>query len=210
LKPFVITIARGFGSGGQSIAKILSENLSVPVYYNQIAKMASEYSGLSENLFNRSEEKFKGSSLLKRLKLTPDLETVFTPSENKFVSEDNLFNIQAKIIRELAKTESCIIIGKCANFLLADCKNVVSIYIEAPREFCVKSVINNLGVTPEEAHSLIKKTDKYRAEYYKYYTGGHKWTDPVAYDMTLNTGRISFKESSEIIMNFLKIKNLTK
>jgi cytidylate kinase len=91
---------------------------------------------------------------------------------------------------------------------LADCDNVVSIYLEAPREFCVKNVMNNMGVEAEEANSLIKKTDKYRAEYYKYYTDGHIWTDPVAYDMTLNTGRISFENCAGIITEYLQRKNL--
>lgn len=83
---------------------------------------------------------------------------IVEPTDKSFISDVNLYNIQAKIIKELAKQQSCIIIGKCANHLLRDYDNTVSVYIEAPRAFCVKNVIERLGVTEEEAHRMIYQT----------------------------------------------------
>ena len=131
---------------------------------------------------------------------------IVEPTDRSFISDVNLYNIQAKIIKELAKQQSCIIIGKCANHLLRDYDNTVSVYIEAPRAFCVKNVIERLGVTEEEAHRMIYQTDRYRADYYKYYTGGETWTNPVLYDMTLNSDRMGMDKCTELIIQYLKIK----
>jgi cytidylate kinase len=207
---FVITIARGFGSGGKEIGLRLSDKLGIPCYDRQILKMASDYSGLNEALFVKADEKRKGSMLTKLLKKFTENSPIAEPMQKEFVSDVNLFNIQADIIRRLAKSESCIIIGKCANHILQSYDNVVSVYIEASRKFCVKTVIDRLQVTKEEAHSMIYQTDKYRADYYKYYSGGEVWTDPIAYDMTLNSERVGWDRSVELIAAYIKIKKITK
>jgi len=187
---FVITIARGFGSGGKQIGLALSKQLGIPCYESQILSMASNYSGINKDLFFKVDEKLRGYHLIKRLMKSANKDDIVEPTDRSFISDVNLYNIQAKIIKELAKQQSCIIIGKCANHLLRDYDNTVSVYIEAPRAFCVKNVIERLGVTEEEAHRMIYQTDRYRADYYKYYTGGETWTNPVLYDMTLNSDRM--------------------
>lgn len=206
---YVITIARGFGSGGKEIGVRLGETLGIPCYERQILKMASDYSGLNESLFVKADEKLTGNMLTKLLKKFPDMNHIAEPTQKEFVSDINLFNIQAEIIRSLAETESCIIIGKCANHILRSYQNVISVYIEASRDFCVKTVIKRLHVTNEQAHSMIYQTDKYRADYYKYYSGGEVWTNPIAYDMTLNSGRIGWDHCVDIIADFIKIKQLS-
>ena len=203
---YVITIARGFGSGGKQIGLDLSKRLGIPCYESQILAMASNYSGIKKDLFFQVDEKLRGYHLIKRLMKANDKDEIVEPTERSFTSDVNLYNIQAKIIRELGKNQSCIIIGKCANHLLRDYDNVVSVYIEAPRADCVKSITAKLGVTEEEAHNMIYQTDKYRADYYKYYTGGENWTNPVLYDMTLNTARIGRDKCAELIVEYLKIK----
>ena len=203
---YVITIARGFGSGGKHIGMALSKKLGIPCYDSQILAMASNYSGISKDLFVQVDEKLRGYHLLKRLMKTPNTDEVVQPTDKSFISDVNLYNIQAKIIRELGKNQSCIIIGKCANHVLRDYDNVVSVYVEAPRKECVESIVNLLGVTEDEANKLIYQTDRYRADYYKYYTGGENWTNPVLYDMTLNTARIGRDKCAELIVEYLKIK----
>lgn len=203
---FVITIARGFGSGGKQIGLLLAKALDIPCYESQILSMASNYSGISKNLFVQVDEKLRGYHLIKRLMKANNTDDIAQPTERSFISDVNLYNIQAKIIRELAKNQSCIIIGKCANHLLRDYDNVVSVYIEAPRAFCLERIVERLGVTEEEAHQMIYQTDKYRADYYKYYTGGDNWTNPVLYDMTLNSARMGMDKCAELITQYLKIK----
>ena len=162
---YVITIARGFGSGGKEIGTKLGERLGIPCYENQILDMASEQSGIGKHLFAEVDEKIKGKRIARLLKINP-IEKLAKPSEKAFTSDNNLYNIQCEIIKELAKTESCIIIGKCADYVLKDFDNVISIYIEAPRKNCVESIMKKLQVSEPEAHELISKTDKYRADYY--------------------------------------------
>lgn len=191
---------------GKQIGLALSKQLGIPCYESQILSMASNYSGINKDLFFQVDEKLRGYHLIKRLMKFANKDDIVEPTDKSFISDVNLYNIQAKIIKELAKQQSCIIIGKCANHLLRDYDNTVSVYIEAPRAFCVKNVIERLGVTEEEAHRMIYQTDRYRADYYKYYTGGETWTNPVLYDMTLNSDRMGMDKCTELIIQYLKIK----
>lgn len=205
MKNYVITIARGFGSGGKEIAIKLAEELQIPCYERQILTMASQMSGIDESEFVSVDEKLHGSYLTNLLKAVP-YNTIIEPTEKDFVSDSNLYNIQAEIIRNLAKTEACIIVGKCADYVLRQYSNVISIYIEAPRHACVASIMNKMNVSEERAHYLIKKTDKYRSNYYKYYTGGKDWTNPINYDLVLNSDRIGREDCVNLIKEYINIK----
>lgn len=167
--------------------------------------MASEYSGINELLFARSDEKINGSFLY-QLVMKSRKKEIVDPGSKDFVSNDNLYNIQAEMIRRLAAEQSCIIIGKCANDLLREYKNVVSVYIEAPRAACLKAVMTKYDFDEEQAAKMIQKTDRYRSDYYTYYTGGKAWTDPIAYDMTLNSDRVGYEGCVELITEYLSIK----
>jgi len=204
---FVITIARGFGSGGKQVGLALSRDLGIPCYESQILALASEYSGINKSRFVKVDEKLPlPFSFLPKLKSTPSTDHIMTPQDKRFTSAKNLFNIQTKIIRELAEKESCIIIGKCANYVLRDFNNVISVYIEAPRAYCLANVMEKMDATEEEAHRLITETDRYRAAYFKYYTRGRIWTDPVLYDMTLNSERVGIDRCVKLIKEYIKIK----
>ncbi len=205
MKNYVITIARGFGSGGKQIGNMLGKRLGIPCYERQILTMASEKSSIDERLFAETDEKLRGSYLTSVLRGLPTTEVV-EATEKAFTSDTNLFNIQADIIRGLAKTESCIIIGKCADYLLKDFDNVISVYIEAPREACVKSIMEKMYVTEERAHHLIRKTDRYRAQYYKFYTGGGDWTNPINYDMTMNSARVGRERCVDLLIEYIKLR----
>jgi cytidylate kinase len=205
MNTYVITIARGFGSGGKQIGLALSKDLGIPCYESQILALASEYSGINKKMFVKVDEKLPFSFLYK-LKAAPNKDDIVMPTDKKFFAANNLFRIQTKIIRELAEKESCIIIGKCANYVLRDMPNIISVYIEAPRAYCVKNVMDKLDVPEFEAHRLIKDTDRYRAAYFKHYTGGRTWTDPVLYDMTLNSERVGRDKCVELIKEYIKIK----
>ena len=202
MQGYVITIARGFGSGGKEIGVKLGQRLGIPCYEQQILKMASEHSGINEALFNMADEKLGQGGLLRGL----PFDYVVEPSDKRFTSNNNLFNIQSEIIKKLASEMSFIVIGKCADYVLKDFCNVASFYIEAPRADCVASIVKKLGVTEQEAHRLIEKTDKYRADYYKYYTNGNYWTNPVNYDMTLNSSRVGRDRCVDVIENYVKVK----
>lgn len=203
---YVITIARGFGSGGKEIGEKLAARLGIPCYDSQLLKMASDESGINEALFEKSDEKIKMGSWIKSYLGKLPFNYIAEPHTKEFTSDNNLFNIQSQIIRHLANSESCIIIGKCADYVLKDRDNVLSVYIEAPRAACLKSIVDKLGVSEKEAHEMISKTDKYRADYYKYYTKGGYWTNPVNYDVTLNSDRLGRDHCVDILIDMIKVK----
>ncbi|MDD3217658.1 MAG: cytidylate kinase-like family protein [Lachnospiraceae bacterium] len=197
---YVITIARGFGTGGKEIASALAKELGIECYENRILTLASEYSGYDEKKFVAVDERLRGGILRKMTK------THHARPQNGFVSDEQLFEYQAEIIKDLARTESCIIVGKCADYVLKEFDNVVSVYIEAPRHYCVKRIQRKMQVTATEANNLIESTDKYRAEYYKYYTGGNYWTNPVNYDITVNVERIGQELCKRLVKDCLTEK----
>lgn len=205
MKTYAITIARGFGSGGREIASQLADQLGIHSYENRILTLAAQYSGRDEQDFVEVDERLRGNYLTSQLRRLQK-RLVPVPQKREFSSDDRLFEFQKKIILELVKTENCIIVGKCADFVLKDCDNVLSVYIEAPRSFCLKRVMDRMKVGEEEAHEMISSTDRYRAEYYKYYSGGNYWTNPVNYDLILNNGRLGDERCIEIIKSALRLK----
>lgn len=208
MENFVVTFARGFGTGGKEIASMLAKDLGIHCYENRILTLASQLSGLDEKLFREVNEKIRDnggfSSFMKGL---PRARNYIARNE-KFVSDDKLFEYQTQIINNLADTESCVIVGKCADYVLRDRKNVVSVYIEAPRAFCVERTMRKMGVSAEVANATIISTDKYRADYYEYYTKGNYWTNPVNYDITLNSEKVGVENCVKIIEQLLLIKGL--
>ena len=206
MKKFVVTFARGFGSGGKEIASALAKDLGVHCYENRILTLASQLSGLNENLFNEVNEKIRKTGGFSFFFSGLPRSRNYISRNEKFVSDDKLFEYQSEIIKNLADQETCVIVGKCADYVLKGRPNVVSIYIEAPRAFCLKRTMEHMGVTEEVANATITQTDKFRADYYAYYTHGNYWTNPVNYDMTLNSEKVGIEDCVKIIEQFLILK----
>lgn len=201
---YVITIARGYGSGGRTIGKMLSEELGIPYYDRDLLRLASDDSGINQALFAKADEKLKKSLLFNIAKKVYKGELI-PPDSDDFVSNDNLFNYQAKIIKELANTESCIIIGRCADFILKDYDNVVRVFVHAPLEACINTLKEMTGKPEKELEKQILTIDKRRAEYYKYYTG-RDWEDAKNYDLCLNSAHLGFEKCVEIVKSYLDIR----
>ncbi|MFP3154832.1 cytidylate kinase-like family protein [Lachnospiraceae bacterium ZAX-1] len=201
-KFMIITIARGYGSGGRTLGKHLAKELGIQCYDREILKMASDESGINEALFGAADEKKTGVSLFRGNHHYKG--DVIPPESDDFVSNDNLFNYQAKIIKDLAQRESCIIIGRCADYVLKDAPNLIRLYFYAPLKDCI---LRLKGISGEPERDLIKKIekiDKYRAEFYKYYTG-NEWNDTRNYDFCLNTSSMSYEKLIEVVKAYLDI-----
>ena len=201
---YVITIARGFGTGGKVIAQTLADELGIPCYEHRILTFAAQLAGEDESKFVKHDERLSTKSIA-NIFHNITRSTKIHP-EGRFISDDNIFDYQKHIIEQLADTESCIIVGKCADWILKDRKNVISVYIEAPRRYCLKRIESRMNVSEEEANRLISNTDKYRADYYHYYTQGNNWTNPVNYDLTLNSERVGHDNCIKVIKDYIKIK----
>lgn len=204
MSKYVITIARGYGSGGRTIGKMLSEELGIPYYDRDLLRLASDDSGINEQLFAKADEKIK-KSLLFRIASNVYKGELIPPDSDDFVSNDNLFNYQAKIIKELASTESCIIIGRCADFILKDYDNVAKVFVHAPLQDCIHTLKEMTGKQEKEIEKEISSIDKHRADYYKYYTG-RDWEDAKNYDLCLNSSNLGFQKCVEIVKSYLDIR----
>lgn len=200
----VITVARQYGSGGKTIAAMLAKDLGINCYSREILKMASEESGINERLFGQADERLKISSWFKVLKRPYEGE-LLSPESSGFVSDENLFNYQAKIIKDLAQKESCVIVGRCADYVLRDYPNVMSVFVHADKEFCLARSLERNSMTRPEMEKFIEKTDKYRGDFYRYYTG-HQWEDARNYDLCLNSGKLGFEKCVEAIKGYMKVR----
>jgi len=200
----VITIARQYGSGGKTIGEMLANELGISCYNREILKMASEDSGISENLFGQVDEKLNVGILQKLTKKIYSGDLV-TPESDGFVSKDNLFNYQAKIIKQLARQESCVIVGRCADFVLRNFDNVARVFIHADEEFCMKNAMERNSMTEREMEKHITKIDKYRGDFYRYYTG-NDWTDASNYDLCIDSGKLGFEKTVKEIKSYLQIR----
>lgn len=209
---YIITIARGYGSGGSHIARFLSQELGIPYYDNEILDMAADYSGINESYFYEANERIKkGAIAIKNSDGVYNHERAFKVEDKDYFSNEHLFSIQAEVIKNIAfdNKTSCIIVGKAANYILRSLINVYRVNIQAPEEKCVKNIMRRLQIGYEDARNEIKKTDKYRADYYKYYTG-REWLDPKEYNISLNTGTMTEEYAGNLIIKLLRDRALIK
>ena len=200
----IITVSRQYGSGGKTIAAMLAQKLGINCYSREILKMASEDSGINERLFGMSDEKLRHAGWLKTLSHTYTGE-LLPPEDKGFTSDDNLFNYQAKNIKELAEKESCIIVGRCANYILKDNPNVLSVFVHADENFCLARAMERNSFSEKEMKKFIERTDKYRSDYYRYHTG-HHWTDARYYDLCLDSSKLGFENCALEIEEYAKIR----
>jgi len=201
---FVIAITRTCGSGGTTIGKMLSNDLGINMYDKELLRLASDDSGINEALFANADEDVKNSLLYKVSKHIYNGELI-PPESGDFISDINLFNYQAKILRELSERESYVVIGRCADYILKDKPNVFKIFIHASDEYCIKHEMDILGVSEKEAIKQIKKLDKYRSDYYNYHTG-QKWEDVKNYDLSLDTSKLGFDKCVKYIKEYIKLR----
>ena len=199
----VITIARSYGSGGRKMGRLLAKELGYEYYDREILRIASDESGISEELFNQVDER----QHLPLFRIAREVYTgeVIPPDSDDFISNENLFRYQAKIIRELASTRNCVIVGRCANFILRGRDNVLNVFVTAPVVDCVRRVMETDGLNLEEAEKKIKKIDKRRADYFKYFTG-RQWHDAALYDLCLNTGHMSEQKCVDIVRAYMEAR----
>ncbi len=176
----VITIARSYGSGGKEIGKKLAETLGIKYYGREIFEMA-----------NGTDEPYSG-----------DDESIHKASLDEADAE---FKRQSETIRGIADTEDCVIVGRCADYVLKDYENVVKVYLYAPLRDCMRRVIRLYELNPEDAKSLIHSMNKTRGDYYLHNTG-IEWSDPRHYDLCLNTAALGVDKCVKVIKDYIKTK----
>ncbi len=187
---FVITIGREYGSGGRFIGKLVAERLNIPFYDSELLVKAAKDSGLSEAVFKSFDEKkdgFLGNG-------------IGLYSYDMTLSQ-KVFLAQFDTIKKIAAEESCVIVGRCADYVLKDYPNLVSVFVCAPMGDKIDRAVKYYGVNPDKAENIIAKADKKRKSYYNFYTDGD-WGMARNYDICVNS-KIGIEESVNAIVAYV-------
>ncbi len=201
----VITIARQYGSGGRAIGKILAEDMNIKFYDKELINLAARESGISPEIFEQYDEK-AANSLLYALSIGAAASIGDYSISQQLPINDKLFLLQHDIIRKVS-AEPCVIVGRCADYILADRKDCIKIFIYSDMESRIKYAVDVHNVPKEKARSVIKKVDKSRENYYNYYSD-QKWGDPGNYDLCINSGKLGVESSAELIKDYLKLRGM--
>ena len=205
-KKLVITIGRQYGSGGRITSKRLAEELGIHFYDEEILRMTSEESAIGEQYFRLADEK-AGNNLLYRV-VGGLRDSLGKPSSKNLTSKENLFKFQSEVIRKLAREEACIIVGRCADYILEaePDVNVIRLFVYADMPTRIRRVMEVDGVLdPDEAVRKIKRIDKERREYYKYFTG-REWGDMTLYDLPINTTNLSLDQLADLVKFYIRMR----
>lgn len=200
-KKLIINVGRQFGSGGKLVALALGKKLGIPVYDQELISKAAEQSGFSKELFAKSDEK---RNLLALSSFIVDVGR-FGSADN-YVSDNQLFVIQSNVIRSIADKGSAIFIGRCADYILRD-RPCLDVFISASDEVRIKRVAERMGITPEQAESLMQKKDRTRETYYNYFTFGN-WGVASNYDLCVDSSVLGIDGTADMIIDFCHMAKL--
>ena len=201
---FVITIGRQFGSGGRAIGEALAKRLGIPYYDKGLLAEAAKDSGICQELFENHDEKASRSflfSLVTGAQMRTDTGSMYMdmPLNHK------IFLAQFDAIRRIAAEGPCVIVGRCADYVLRDKRNVVSVFVKADIRMRAERAVRVDGVEPMKAEEYVRKMDKQRASYYNYYATS-EWGDINNYDLVLDTGKLGIDGSVNVILDYLRAR----
>ncbi|MCI8385985.1 MAG: cytidylate kinase-like family protein [Acutalibacter sp.] len=195
----VITISRQFGSGGHEVGERLARELNVPFYDKALIAMAAKQSGLSEEVFANADEKAT-SSLLYSMVMGSYSFGARVPGINEMPINDKLFIIQSDIIKKAAAEGPCVVIGRCADYILREHENCLNVFIHANKEDRIRRSIAKKDCEERKASDFVTKKDKQRANYYNFYSN-KRWDDLQNYDITIDTSRFSIDQAVGMLID---------
>ena len=205
----IYTIGREFGSGGREVGEKLAAKLGIKLYDKELLQQAAKDSGFCEEIFENHDEKPTNSFLYS---LVMDTYSVSGYSAAPFLDmplNHKVFLAQFETIKKIAEKESCVIVGRCADYALSDNPDCINIFIHADLDVRIKNVSKNLNITENKARDIINKTDKQRASYYNYYTS-KKWGDSKSYNLSLDAGKLGTDNCVEMILKFRELMDSMK
>ena len=199
-KRIIINVGRQLGSGGRIIARMLAKDFNCKMYDKEILNLATKESGFSKEFFEQNDEQKGFVRSLFHLHLPYISDTNFY--HNKF-SQDSLFQFQSDAIRKAAEESSCVFVGRCADYVLRDVKEAVSIFITANLEERIKQVSKRHLCDEETAEKLINSIENERSSYYNYYTG-KKWGYSTSYDICVNSSILGIEGTEQLLVDYIK------
>lgn len=203
-RKLILTIGRQYGSGGHEVGKQLSEALGLDFYDKNILRMNSNESGIKESYYHMADEK-AGDKLLYKIVKSMIPENGAPSLGADLVSADNLFRFQSEVIRKLAAAEDCVIIGRCADYVLEGTEGLVRVFIYADMDFRVNRITEKGYYDPKDVKKNIRRIDRERRDYHRYYTG-KDWENVENYDLMINTSAMGIDGAVETVKAYLRIK----
>ena len=201
----VITIGRQYGSAGHAIGALVAEKLGYPFYDKQLVEIAAKNSNISDETVKHIDEKATSSLLYSLASGSYSLRGINGPLYYEMPLNDKLFLAQSEVIKDIASKESCVIVGRCADYVLDDAEdvNLINVFIYADMDFRVKRVMETFEISEKQAKDKINKTDKQRKTYYSYYSN-RDWGKMSNYDVCLNTSKFGIEKSAEMIASLVR------
>ena len=198
MKNPIITISREFGSGGRESGQLVAQKLNIQYYDNALITIAAKKSGFVEELFEQADQKPTGSLLYSLSMFGAGMSSVELPLNDK------IFLIQSDIIKEVAAQGPCVVVGRCADYVLRETENVVNFFLYGSIEARTAFAIREHDFPSEKAAEAVKKFDKRRASYYHYYTG-KKWGEAKNYHLCMDTTNLTPEKTAEIILKYVDL-----
>ena len=202
MKHIIINIGRQLGSGGHDIGRMLALDFQAKYYDRELLNLAAKESGLSEKIFEQNDEKkgfFRGLLNLGAPHVSSG--RVY----NSGVSQESLFQFQSEAIKKAANEGSCVFVGRCADYVLRNLPNTVSVFVTASMDYRVHQIMNKRHLDEDAARKFIEQGESERATYYNYYTG-KKWGAAESYDLCIDSSVLGLVETEKIIAQFIKKK----
>lgn len=199
-KHIIICVGRQLGSGGHDIGRMLALDLNAKYYDRELMNLAAKESGLSERVFEQHDER---KSFLRSFLHLPNGMAGAGYSRQGF-SQDSFFQFQSEAIRKAADDSSCVFVGRCADYVLRERDDVVSVFITAAMDFRIEQVMAKQHfATPQEARRFIEQGEARRADYYNYYTG-KRWGEAASYDLCIDSSVLGLAETEKFIADFVR------
>ena len=202
MEHLIITIGRQLGSGGRHIGKQLAVQLGLSFYDKELINIASQESGLCEEVFEQADEKKNRTLLgnwfgLRSSLMSGDFQV------NSCISDESLFQIQSDVIRKLAEQQSCVFVGRCADYILRENAHCINIFISSEIEDRIRRVSEMMKMPSDKAKELIRETDKKRADYYNYFTN-KEWGVAKSYHLCINSSLLGETNTLSFITNYIQ------
>ena len=204
MEKYIITIGRQFGSGGRAIGEKLAKKLGISFYDKELISLAAKESGISPEVFENVDEKAANSLLYSLSMGLYSFGSGFSAMGDLPVN-DKLYILQHKIIKDIAEKESCVIVGRCADYILKENENCVKIFFYADMDFRKREAVKKHGIDEARAEHIISKTDKSRANYYSFYSG-QKWGMAENYDLCIDSSKLDEDKIVDLLEEYIRIR----
>jgi len=197
-KTVVVSIGRQFGCGGRVVGQRLAEELGYDYYDKQLLVLAAKEIGFEPEVFEEIDEQPKSRNFFQSF---GEFMSGLNPADN-YMSDDRLFKVQSDVIRQLAVTRNCVIVGRCSDYILRDYPNCISVFLHAPIQDRIKRVCARMPIEQSKAEAFIERNDRRRSSYYNYYSN-KEWGVASTYDMSLDVSRLGVEETVAAIIDFV-------